>query len=72
MQWAKKKYPAGVDAAVKGAGSLRKLAAVLGIQHSAILKWRAVPAHRIVEIEQKTGVPREILRPELYVRTAKR
>jgi DNA-binding transcriptional regulator YdaS (Cro superfamily) len=68
----KKIYPAGIAAAIDAAGSLRKLATLLSIQHSAILKWKAVPAHRILEIEQKTGVPREILRPELYVRTAKR
>jgi DNA-binding transcriptional regulator YdaS (Cro superfamily) len=58
----------GLQAAIDAVGGLRALARLLGISASAIAQWRRVPAHRIVEIELGTGVPREILRPDLYRR----
>ncbi len=56
----------GVREAIKAAGSIRRLAAMLKISHTAILGWKNVPYERILEIESATGVPRERLRPELY------
>jgi DNA-binding transcriptional regulator YdaS (Cro superfamily) len=50
------------------AGSLRKLAAMVGVSHQAISKWTDVPAHWIIKIEKVTSVPREELRPDLYRR----
>jgi DNA-binding transcriptional regulator YdaS (Cro superfamily) len=64
----RKNYEAGLERAINAAGSLRKLAKLLKIQPSAVRKWRNVPDHRIIEIEKKTGVPREKLRPDLYRR----
>jgi DNA-binding transcriptional regulator YdaS (Cro superfamily) len=52
--------------ALGGRGGQEKLARMLGISSAAISRWKAVPAHRIVQIEALTGVPREIQRPELY------
>jgi DNA-binding transcriptional regulator YdaS (Cro superfamily) len=49
-------------------GNLTKLAAGLGITHSAVLQWDRVPADRVVDVERITGVPREKLRPDLYRR----
>lgn len=49
-------------------GRLRALAKALGITDSAIPQWSKVPAERIIEIERATGIPRETLRPDLYVR----
>ena len=62
----RKSYDPGLERAIEGAGSIYRLAQLLDIQPSAIRKWRRVPDHRIVEIEQKTNVPREQLRPDLY------
>jgi DNA-binding transcriptional regulator YdaS (Cro superfamily) len=56
----------GLKAAIKAAGGLRSLARLLGITHQAILQWNRVPAERLLEIEEKTGVARERLRPDLY------
>jgi hypothetical protein len=57
----------GLQAAIEAAGGSRyRLARALGISTQAVLKWRDVPVHRILELEQKLGIPRERLRPELF------
>lgn len=55
----------GLQAAVAAAGSEAKLAAAIGISQQAVQQWRKVPAERILDVEQATGVPREKLRPDL-------
>jgi DNA-binding transcriptional regulator YdaS (Cro superfamily) len=55
----------GLKAAVDAAGGLRALARLLGITHQSILQWDKVPADRIVDIENITGIARERLRPVL-------
>jgi len=62
----RKKYDAGLERAMDAAGGVSGLARLLEILPSAVRKWRKVPDHRIVEIEKKTGVQRERLRPDLY------
>ena len=57
---------AGLKWAIEIAGSQVKLAKLLGITHQAINKWTVVPVHRIIAIERATGVPRSLLRPDLY------
>jgi DNA-binding transcriptional regulator YdaS (Cro superfamily) len=61
--------------AVQRAGSRACLARELGVSDTAIKKWelaweggnvRAVPAHRAVELEQATGLPRHLFRPDLW------
>jgi DNA-binding transcriptional regulator YdaS (Cro superfamily) len=42
------------------------LGRLLGISHQAISLWDRVPPERLVDIEVLTGVPREVLRPDLY------
>jgi DNA-binding transcriptional regulator YdaS (Cro superfamily) len=58
--------PYAVKTAIKEAGGLRKLARRLDINHQAILQWEQIPVGRLLEIEYVTGVPRELLRPDLY------
>jgi DNA-binding transcriptional regulator YdaS (Cro superfamily) len=55
----------GIDAAVKAAGGLAKLAAALGETAQAVSNWRArgVPANRCKAIEAATGVSVQFLRP---------
>jgi DNA-binding transcriptional regulator YdaS (Cro superfamily) len=45
---------------------LRALARLLNVSHQAIMHWEKVPAERVIEIEAKTGIARERLRPDLY------
>jgi DNA-binding transcriptional regulator YdaS (Cro superfamily) len=57
----------GLKAALAAAGSVHALAQLLGLHHQSIYHWRRrLPAERIIQIEEATGVPRNILRPDLY------
>lgn len=52
------------------AGGPAKVARLLGLKsHTAVLKWKKIPDHRIVPLEEATGIPREELRPDLFKRT---
>ena len=56
------------DALERG-GGISVIARTMGLSDEAVRLWRArgkVPAERVVELEQLTGVPREQLRPDLY------
>ena len=57
-----------LKAAIEAAGGIRALARELGMSHQALSEWKRVPAHRILQVEAVTKVPRERLRPELYRR----
>jgi Bacterial toxin YdaS len=37
-----------------------------GISRPAVLNWRRVPAEHCPAIEKVTGIPRVVLRPDLY------
>jgi DNA-binding transcriptional regulator YdaS (Cro superfamily) len=52
--------------AIEAAGGPVSFAAALGINRQAVWKWKRCPAHRIIEVERISGVPREELRPDLY------
>lgn len=56
----------GLRAALRQAGSLTGLARGLGIKPQSIIKWQRVPAERCLDVERLTGVPREVLRPDIY------
>jgi DNA-binding transcriptional regulator YdaS (Cro superfamily) len=47
-------------------GGLSELARRLGVKHPTFYKWSRVPAERVLQIEQITGVSRHDLRPDLY------
>ena len=57
---------ASLDLAIKEAGGVNALARSLGITSAAISQWDRAPAKQIIKIERITGVPRHVLRPELY------
>lgn len=59
----------GLKTAITAAGGMRKLARLLGLSHASVQEWsrvRKIPADRLLKIERVTGVPREVLRPDLY------
>lgn len=58
----------GVAAAIDVAGSMRALASLCGVTGAAVLKWLygRPTAERAKQIEQKTGVPRKMMRPDLF------
>jgi len=55
--------------AIKTAGSVRKLAELLGKPHSTVSMWRIrnrIPAECVLDVERVTGVSRTKLRPDIY------
>ncbi len=55
-----------LERAVKAAGGYTALGRKLGITGEAIMQWHEVPVKRLILVERVTGVPRELLRPDLY------
>ena len=57
-----------VEKAIKLSGGVGALAKALGISPQAVHKWKTagVPADRVVDLEEQSGLPREMLRPDLY------
>lgn len=66
MRKVKKKYDPGLAAAFEHV-SRRALGRHLGLSGAAIAKWDKVPDKYLFEVEDFTKVPREKLRPDLYI-----
>lgn len=47
-------------------GSVSRIARELGISQSSLYFWKKVPAERVIDLERITGIPREILRPDIF------
>jgi TorA maturation chaperone TorD len=56
----------GLEQVIRTAGGIRGLSRLLGISQPAISNWKRVPADRILQVESVTGVPRAVIRPDLY------
>lgn len=59
-----KPYP--IKLALEAAGGMTSLANAVGVTPSAIAQWDVVPPLRVLQVEKATGVPRWVLRPDLY------
>ncbi len=57
---------AGLNEAIRAAGSVSELARQLGISQPSVSNWNRVPAERVVAVETLTGVDRVVLRPDLF------
>lgn len=57
---------AGLEAAIRACGGVSGLARRLGISQPSVSHWQRVPAERVLMVEQASGVPRAVLRPDLY------
>lgn len=60
-----------LQVAIKKAGSVRKLGAMIGVSGMAVSSWRIkyqgiVPAKRVLPIHYATGVLPHELRPDIY------
>ncbi len=57
-----------IDARINKAEVARRL----GVNKSTLTRWAAngVPAGRVVDFEAATGIPRQAVRPELYISRA--
>ena len=52
----------------KPVGGIVAMSKALGLSRGAVSQWDKVPAERLLDVERVTGVPREKLRPDLFVR----
>jgi hypothetical protein len=47
-------------------GLLRRIAEQCGITRQAVSGWKRVPAERVRDVSKITGIPRSVLRPDVY------
>lgn len=72
MSFASDHSVTGLEAAKKAVGGPHKLARALGITPVALWRWNnVVPLKRLLEVEKVSGVPRWLLRPDLFTAPAK-
>jgi TorA maturation chaperone TorD len=57
---------AGLERAIDAAGGVAQLARRIGVAQPSVSNWNRVPAQRVIAVESATGVPRKVLRPDLY------
>lgn len=60
--------PLSIDDIAARVGNRAALARELGLTKAAVYAWRRVPSDRVIAVERVTGIPRELLRPDLYIR----
>lgn len=46
------------------------LSKALGLSRAAVSQWSTVPVGRLLDVERITGIPREQIRPDLFVRAS--
>ncbi len=55
------------DLAVNRVGGRRALAAAMGVSVQALVRWRRrIPVERVIALEGLSGIPRAVLRPDIY------
>lgn len=55
------------EVAVEAAGGGAALARALNLKsRQAVYQWSRVPAEHVLKVEKITGMPRHVLRPDLY------
>lgn len=52
--------------AILGWGARRIIGEACGITSQAVSDWTRVPVEHVIEVERLTGIPRELLRPDIY------
>jgi TorA maturation chaperone TorD len=57
---------AGLQEAIRAAGSVSELARRIGISQPSVSNWDRIPADRVLAVETATGVNRAMLRPDLF------
>lgn len=55
---------------IRAAGGLASLARSLDLHHTTVLRWKAVPPHRVRSVSGLTGIPPHELRPDLWDKPA--
>lgn len=50
----------------KGAGGVVALSIGLGLSRGAVSQWDKVPLERVNDVARLTGLPREVIRPDVF------
>lgn len=61
--------PKPIEVALTAVGGTSALAHLMGIDRRIVHNWRSrkhIPAERVLAVEAASGVPRTVLRPDLY------
>jgi len=58
--------PDPIKLAASKVGGIVKLSKALGLSRGAASLWKQIPPNHVLQVERLSGVPREILRPDLY------
>lgn len=66
MKAGKRKKDPVIAVAADRCGGVVKLSLMLGLSRAAVALWHRVPAERVLQVEKITGVPRHLLRPDVY------
>jgi TorA maturation chaperone TorD len=56
----------GLQEAIRAVGGVTELARRVGISQPSVSNWTKVPAERVLQVENASGIARTILRPDLY------
>lgn len=56
----------GLQEAIRAVGGVTELARRIGISQPSVSNWTRVPAERVLQVENASGIARVILRPDLY------
>jgi TorA maturation chaperone TorD len=56
----------GLQEAIRAVGGVTELARRIGISQPSVSNWARVPAERVLEVENASGIARSVLRPDLY------
>src|SRR6202007_2746231 len=60
----------GLEQAIGAVRASTELARRIGISQPSVSNWERVPAERVISVEAATGVPRVVLRPDLFATVA--
>jgi TorA maturation chaperone TorD len=56
----------GLQEAIRAVGGVTELARRIGISQPSVSNWTKVPAERVLQVENASGIARTILRPDLF------
>ena len=65
----RKRNPIIHEAASK-LGGIVAMSQALGLSRGAAANWSEIPVNHVARLEKLTGIPREVLRPDIFRRAA--
>jgi DNA-binding transcriptional regulator YdaS (Cro superfamily) len=57
----------GLEIAIAEAGGVRALARLVGRSSATVAVWKRIPIEHVRTIENATGIPKEELRPDIFL-----